>query len=101
VGVDVAGPATKYPDFSYKDHKEAFAMVRDAGLGITVHTGEDSSVDEMWDVMKYIQPDRIGHGIQAIHDPKMIQEIVDRDITLEICPTSNIQLGVVKDIKQL
>ena len=67
-------------------------MVRDAGLGITVHTGEDSPVQEMWEVLKYIQPDRIGHGVQAIHDEKMMDELVANNITLELCPTSNLRL---------
>lgn len=99
VGIDVAGPERK--TFSMKKHADLFKQAKDAGLGITVHTGEAGSIEELRYVVKEIVPNRIGHGIRAAEDSKLMQEIVEKNITLEVCPTSNLRNSVVKDLKSL
>ena len=93
IGVDVAGPNRK--TFEMKKHKVLFDMARKAGLGLTVHTGEEAQLDEMRYVVRNIRPDRIGHGIQCALDPGLMKEVAKEGITLEVCPTSNIKNSVM------
>ncbi len=99
VGVDLAGPNRK--NFSMREHKDLFMEARAAGLGLTVHTGEENQLEEMFYVVNEIKPDRIGHGVECVQDKKLMQAIVKNNITLEVCPTSNLRNSVVKDIKEL
>jgi len=96
IGLDLAGPQRK--SFSMKKHAGLFHMARQAGLGITVHTGEEGNLDEMRFVVQKIKPQRIGHGVMCVQDDKLMRDLVKYDITLEICPTSNIKNSVVKNI---
>lgn len=96
VGIDLAGHISK--DFDLPKTAELFDECRSAGLGITVHTGEATGPDEMTKIIKLISPNRIGHGVRASEDGLTMDEISKRGIVLEVCPTSNIHTGVVKDI---
>lgn len=97
VGIDLAGPDV--PTFGGARRLErVFAEAREAGLGITVHTGEKGTVEEMWEVVERLRPTRIGHGLLAIDDQRLLATLVERAITLEICPTSNLRTGVVRDL---
>ncbi len=93
VGVDIAGPESA--DFKPSDYKRLFDRVRRRGLGVTVHTGESGPVEEIADVIEQLEPSRIGHGVKAAYDPRTMAMIRERDITLEVCPTSNINTRVV------
>ena len=94
VGIDVAGPITK--EFNVADLEEAVAIARKAGLKVTIHTGEVTGAEEMWEVVKLLKPDRIGHGIHCIDDPKLMAYLAEKQIVLEVCPTSNLQTSAVK-----
>ena len=72
-------------------------MAREAGLKLTTHAGEFGGPDSVWEAIRDLNVERIGHGVRAIEDPKLVQEIVARDITLEVCPGSNVVLGLYKD----
>jgi adenosine deaminase len=93
VGVDIAGPESS--TFRVADYKRLFRRARQFGLGLTVHTGESGSVDEVARVVELLEPDRIGHGVKAAYDPRAMAMIRDRGIVLEICPTSNLNTRVV------
>jgi len=99
VGIDIAGPDRK--TFSMKDHASLFAKAKKAGLGVTIHTGETGDLEEMRYVVRTIKPDRIGHGLAASKDVKLMKDIAKQGIVLELCPTSNLRNGVVKDIEEL
>jgi adenosine deaminase len=99
VGIDIAGG--KNPDFRYRDYAALFKKARKAGLGITVHAGEDEGAESVDEVMHYLEPDRIGHGIHAAQDPAVCKKIAERGILLEICPSSNLDTKVVKDADEL
>jgi len=99
IGVDVAGPNRK--SFNIKTHMPLFAMARRAGLGITVHTGEEGQLDEMRYVVREIKPDRIGHGIQCVKDVNLMKELAKQGIVLEVCPTSNLRNSAIKNIGEL
>ncbi len=99
VGIDVAGPDRR--SFSMKRHAALFARAKNAGLGVTVHCGETGNVDEMRFVVRDIRPDRIGHGIVAANDPRLMDELAASEITLELCPTSNLKNGMLRDTREL
>jgi adenosine deaminase len=93
VGVDIAGPESA--TFRVADYRKLMRRVRQYGLGITVHTGEAGPADEVARVVELLEPDRIGHGIKAAYDPRAMAMLSERGIVLEICPTSNLNTGVV------
>lgn len=98
VGMDLAGAYNGKT--TAKMIKPLVEQARQAGLGITIHSGETPDIAEMWQVVKELKPDRIGHGIACVKDPKLMRELVKRKIVLEICPTSNINTKLVKDYKE-
>ena len=99
VGIDMAGPGSK--SFSYADHAGLFRRARREGLGLTVHAGEDEGHDSVRQVLEYLDPDRIGHGVRATEDARTLELLNRRETVLEICPTSNLHTGVVKDLGEL
>jgi len=99
IGVDLAGPNRK--TFDIKKHAPLFAKARKAGLGLTIHTGEEAQLDEMRYVVSQIKPDRIGHGVQGSKDKKLMEEASATGIVLEVCPTSNLRNSVFKNTAQL
>ncbi len=93
VGIDIAGPESA--EFRPAEYKRLFERARRKGLGITVHTGESGPVEEVGEVIRQLEPSRIGHGVKAALDPRTMDMIRERGITLEICPTSNLNTRVV------
>lgn len=79
-------------DFAY-----AFDMAREAGLRLTTHAGEFGGPDSVWQAINDLRVERIGHGVRAIEDPRLVKELAARQITLEVCPGSNVVLGLYKD----
>ena len=68
-------------------------LARSAGLGVTIHVGEEGGqhgIEEIAEVVETLAPDRIGHGILAARDPALCAALAEREIVLEICPTSNL-----------
>src|SRR4051794_8073252 len=91
VGVDIAGPRPGGERYDYTALREHVDAARDAGLGVTIHVGEeggDFGSEEIGEVVESLRPDRLGHGILAAHDPALMESIRSAEITLEICPTS-------------
>jgi adenosine deaminase len=98
VGVDLAGPNRSR--FSMRQIAPLFDRAREAGLGVTVHAGETGDLEELRYVVREIRPDRIGHGLALARDPRLAEEAAEQGITLELCPTSNLKNGVVRDLRQ-
>jgi adenosine deaminase len=73
---------------------EAFRRAGEVGLRRTVHAGESSGPEGVRDAIELLGADRIDHGVRAIEDPELVGMLVDRQIPLGICPTSNLRLGV-------
>ena len=90
VGFSMAGDEENYPAHLFA---EAYAIVAAAGLGCTMHAGEWAGAESVRAALE-LPITRISHGVRAIEDPALVAEIVDRGITLECCPTSNVVLGV-------
>jgi adenosine deaminase len=77
-----------------KDFAYAFDMAREAGLRITGHAGEWGGPDSVRDALDAWRPERIGHGVQAIEDPALVDRLAENGTVLEVCPGSNVFLGV-------
>lgn len=81
-------------DFAY-----SYDMAREAGLALTTHAGEWNGAEEVREAVEDLRVSRIGHGVRAIEDPRVVDLLIDRDVTLEVCPGSNVFLGVYPDLK--
>jgi len=79
---------------------DAFRRAGAAGLRRTVHAGESSGPEGVRDAIELLGADRIDHGVRAIEDPDLVGLLVDRQIPLGICPTSNLTLGVYASIEE-
>lgn len=71
----------------------AFDCAREAGLKITVHAGEWGGATSVRDALDALDPARIGHGVQAIEDPRLVERLAESGVVLECCPGSNVTLG--------
>jgi adenosine deaminase len=78
---------------------DAFARAAAAGLRRTVHAGESSGPEGVWDALQYLHAERIDHGVRAIEDADLVATLAERRITLNVCPGSNVQLGLYPDLK--
>jgi adenosine deaminase len=101
VGIDIAGPRPvadgPYP---YGALAPLVEQARSAGLGVTIHVGEeggDHGIAEIRDVVDSLRPERIGHGILAAQDETLMADLRERAITLEVCPTSNLLTKALPD----
>ena len=76
------------------DFAPAFDIARTAGLSLTVHAGEVCGADSVREALDVVKPQRIGHGVRAIEDTDLVQRLARDAVTLEICPGSNLALGI-------
>jgi adenosine deaminase len=93
VGVDIAGPRVDGARYDYRQVVPMVEEARAAGLGVTIHVGEEGGGvgrEEIGEVVEVLRPDRIGHGILAAGDVELMSALRDAEIVLEICPTSNL-----------
>ena len=90
-GFDIAGVEAESPD--PRTFEEAVAIARGGGLAITCHAGEWGGAAQVWRALE-LDPWRIAHGAPAADDPALMQELIERDVGLDICPTSNLQIGL-------
>ena len=79
-------------------HERAFAAARAGGLQITLHAGEWGGAPQVRRALA-VDPERIAHGPGAIDDPDLCRELVARGVTLDLCPTSNVQAGIVASVE--
>lgn len=96
VGVDLAGHIDK--NFDLKTLVPLVSRCKENGLGVTIHSGEVTGAEEVKRVVNLLSPDRIGHGVRSVEDDSLLEDLAKRGIVLEVCPTSNIHTGVVKDL---
>jgi len=94
VGVDLAGDEAGHPAAA---NRAVFDRAHALGLPVTAHAGEAAGPDSLREAIALIAPARIGHGVRAIESEDLMAEIKARNLHLEVCPSSNIQVGVFGD----
>jgi adenosine deaminase len=95
-GFDLAGLEAAFPD--PLAHRGAFEAARAGGLRITLHAGEWGGSAQVRRALE-LRPERIAHGPLAIEDPALGRELTERGVTLDLCPTSNVQAGIVPSVE--
>lgn len=98
VGIDIAGGPNSGQDWKLSDYAPTFAEARAAGLGRTVHASEGRPPHEIQIAIELLHAQRIGHGTTLLEDPKVLALVLEQEITLEACPTSNVQTGAIATI---
>jgi len=94
VGFDLAGPEAEWPA---PPHAAAFLAAAEGGLKLTAHAGEVAGVEHIREALD-LGATRIAHGVTAAEDHDLVEELIRRDVTLDLCPTSNVQAGIVADL---
>ena len=91
VGFDLAGPEA---DFPASPHARAFEIARGGGLALTGHAGEVPGSERVAELLS-LGVSRIAHGVTVASDAATLEAVRERDVTLDMCPTSNVQAGIV------
>ncbi len=97
LGIDLADSER---DFPLREFVKPVLKAKDAGLKVTIHTGEDTPPSYIKETIELTDPDRIGHGIHAIDDMEVVELLKERDITLEVNPWSNYLTNSVRAIEE-
>ena len=95
VGIGIGGSEHLFPARTYA---AVFKKAREYGLRTTAHAGEAAGSESIWEALKVLQVERIGHGIRAMEDPSLMQYLKEKQIPIELCPTANLRTGVVNSI---
>lgn len=95
VAMGLAGMEAGFPNEPYREH---FSAAKREGLHAVAHAGEHAGPESIRSVLEVCGAERIGHGVRAVEDPALVEELRDRGIPLEVCPTSNVCLGVFPDL---
>lgn len=97
VGFGLGGPEVAHPAELFA---EAFALAREAGLASVPHAGETVGPGSIRGAINILQARRIGHGVRCLEDPSLVELLRERQIPLEVCPSSNICLGVARSLEE-
>ncbi|MGB9095363.1 adenosine deaminase [Erwinia sp.] len=95
--LDLAGDELGFPGSQFLSH---FNRARDAGFRITVHAGEAAGPESIWQAIRELGAERIGHGVKAVEDPALMDFLAAHKIGVESCLTSNIQTSTVASLAQ-
>jgi len=97
VSVDIGGSEERFPP---KPYAPVYHRAKEMGLHLVAHAGEAAGPESIWEAVKYLNVERIGHGIAASSDPKLMNLLLKRGITIEMCPVSNLKTRVVSSLKK-
>jgi adenosine deaminase len=97
VAVDLAG---READVDVRPFGPLFERARARGLGLTIHAGEWAGPESVRAALAVFEPERIGHGVRAAEDPALLDELARRGTALEVCPSSNVDSGVVASLAE-
>lgn len=97
IGFGIGGPEAGVPRSAFSD---LFLGAVELGLHSVPHAGETVGPDQVWSAIDELGAERIGHGIAAARDPRLMSELAARGIPLEICPTSNVHTGAVASLAE-
>src|SRR5262249_13675346 len=91
-GIEAGNPPERF--------QEAFERALEAGLASVPHAGETAGPESVLGALRTLKAQRIGHGVRCLEDPELVAELRDRQIPLEVCPTSNVCLGVAPSLDE-
>ena len=97
VGLDLAGDEIHYPITNFID---VFQWAKKQGLHVTIHAAEAGPPGNIKDAIEKLGAERIGHGVRAREDIAIMDLLNRKQVTLEICPTSNLQTGIIPKLGQ-
>ena len=97
IGFGLGGPEIGVPRPQFAD---VFARARALGLASLPHAGETTGPETVWDAVRVLGAQRIGHGIAAAQDPALLAHLAEHRIPLEVCPTSNVCTRAVESLEQ-
>jgi len=97
IGIGLGGSEDQFPPGLFS---EVFERARELGLFTSVHAGEASGSDSLWEALHNLRPDRIGHGTRAFEDQDLLKYLYKHKIPLEMCPLSNVMTGVTPSINE-
>jgi adenosine deaminase len=97
IALGLGGPERGNPPEKFQN---AFDMVRGAGIPCILHAGETDGPESIWSALRVADSRRIGHGVRAIEDPELVAYLREKQIPLEVCPSSNICLKVYPSLAE-
>ncbi|MBN1424650.1 adenosine deaminase [Candidatus Fermentibacteria bacterium] len=97
VGIGIGGSEQEYPPAPFK---KLYAKARAAGFHVNAHAGEAASAQSIWDAIRELGVERVGHGTRAWEDPELVEYLVAHRIPVEMCPISNVRTGVVRCLSE-
>jgi aminodeoxyfutalosine deaminase len=97
ISFGLGGPELGVPRPQFKPY---FDQARAAGLRSVPHAGETTGAQTIWDALRELGAERIGHGISAVQDPLLLAHLAERQIGMEVCPTSNVRTRAVPSLAQ-
>jgi aminodeoxyfutalosine deaminase len=97
VGLGLGGYEAAFPPELYS---EPFREALDAGLGSVPHAGEVAGPESVRGAVEHLRADRLRHGFRAIEDPALVEELAHRRIVLDLCPISNVRIGIVPSLEE-
>ncbi len=100
VAIDLAGGPAPSQAFRLADYAKPFTRAKEQGLGRTVHASEGRSAEEIRIAVEQLHAQRIGHGTTLLDDSRVLELVLERGVTLEACPTSNVHTGIFKSVDE-
>jgi adenosine deaminase len=100
VGIDLAGGPTPSASFSLSDYAAPYTRARDLGIGRTVHASEGRAPIEIRIAVEQLHAQRIGHGTTLLEDRWVLDLVIEREVVIEACPSSNVHTGVITAVEE-
>jgi len=97
VSVDIGGSEHNFPP---KPFAPVYEEARKMGLHLVAHAGEAAGPESIWDAIRFLRVERIGHGTSAIDDQRLMDHIKEKGIAIEACPVSNVRTGVIATLSE-
>ena len=97
IGIGLGGSEAEYPAELFTD---VYRRAANAGFRLTAHAGEAAGPSSVRAALSALRVERIGHGVRAVEDDELLRDLTERQVPLEVCPTSNIRTGVVSSWEQ-
>lgn len=96
IGLTLGGAEHLHPPAPFQ---RAYQIAREGGLRTTIHAGEALGPGSVWDAVRILEVERVGHGVRAVEDLNLVRHLAERGIPLEICPTSNVCTGIYPSLE--